>query len=314
MEQRSGISKKKVTQSSRGFKSIIAFIVNMIGDIIGGIFPLIRTIFKPILLTVAILLIFAIITSILGLAVGWTMGGYHMTVLGPEMDYLAWAGVVALFFLVAIPLLGLVQWIFRLSWHYRLPKGLSNTMAWMWSFAFVISFCVLVITAKDYSHKFETSEISSYNIDNQVIYLNMPPESKDEFMTVHLGSLAFTNQEDTWALKNINISLDKSVDDQVHVKRTVFARGRSEAKAANNAQSIDNEFSVEGNQFAMSKYIQFPIKQRYRGQKIEYVFYVPEGCTIEMDKSIYHNVKSKSRYDIETSANDDGAEKYLLKF
>jgi len=313
VEQRSGISKKKVDNSSRGFKSIIAAIVNMIGDIIGGIFPLIRTIFKPIFLIIAILLIFTIITSILGLAAGLTMGGYHMTVLGPEMDYLAWAGVVALFFLVAIPLLGLVQWIFRLSWNYRMPKGFSNTMAWMWSFAFVISFCALVITAKDYSHKFETSEISSYDMSDKILHINMPTETYDDYMNVQLGSLAFTTQEDSWAVKNINISMDKSVDDQVHVKRTVFSRGRSEAKAAINVQSINNKFSVEGNHLAMSKYIQFPLKQKFRGQKIEYVFYVPEGFTIEMDKSVYLRLKSKSRYEMET-IELDGVKKYLLKF
>lgn len=218
-----------------------------------------------------------------------------MIILGPEMDILAWAGVISLFFLLTIPFLGLIQWVFRLSWNYRWPKGISNTMIGILSFSFVIFACVLIISIKEYSHKYETNQLSTYNIPKDTLFLNMSDEKIDRDMSVHLGKLSFTHHNKNWAIKNVYFSIEKSLDDQVHVKKILHSRGRSESKAEDNALAIQTSLVFFENQISISKYLQLPIDRRFRGQRVDYVIYIPSGKTIEIDASSYSRLNSKSK-------------------
>ena len=87
--------------------------------------------------------------------------------------------------------------------------------------------------------------------------------------------------------------------------KIIYSRGRSESKAADNANLVQSSMVQSHNNFKLSKYINLPLNKRFRGQKVEYVFYIPKGKTLEFDKAAYKRIKSKSKYTFESKELND---------
>jgi hypothetical protein len=241
----------------------------------------------------------------MALLAGFTFSAPYMMNFGPQMDFLAWTAVISLFFVVAIPLLWIIQLLFYGLWSHRWSGWVSGSLLWIWVLACVFSLSTAVITAKDFSYDYTMDNTNIYPFNKEKMGIYSSDVKSDKTMWVHFGHWGCAQDENGWIIKNTEIGLEKSDDENIHVKTVIHSRGSHESNAKSYAASVKDFFEAKDDQFIISRYFEIPLTDRFRGQKVEYIFYIPEGITVELDKYSYRLLKDKSGFLIEEMKLDD---------
>lgn len=301
-------SKKKSNAINPGSaaKSFLSTGVNIFGSVVSGIIPTLRKILKPVLIVVSIILLSTMGISWAASFIGLTFAFPVMMAMGPHSHALGYISIASLYFVIGLPILGMMLFIARLAFGYRVPKHFKTGYWTVWFLSIMIASFGIVSTVKDYSSHYEQKIVNDYNIEAQDIYITMPEENVDHSFGVHLGKF-ITEKDDNWAFRDVNFKVEKSSDQKVHIEKIVKSRGPSSAIAQKNIEYIGNDISVNGNQISISKYITFPKSQKYRNQSIDYVIYIPDGKTVSLDRGATDRVRESSLFRWEQiHHNEDG--------
>ncbi|MBC7885229.1 MAG: PspC domain-containing protein, partial [Saprospiraceae bacterium] len=175
------LGSKKKSDVNQGFsvKSFLAKAVNVFGLVVSGIIPMIRKVFKPFFLLIAILLL-----SVLGITwaasfVGITYASSAIAFMGPDSDTLSYLGIGSLLFTAGLPILGLMLMISRLVFNYKIHKNVRTGMWTVWFLSLFTTLFAGMSTIREYStsHNYTTS--TDYNINGNEIKIMMPEENLD---------------------------------------------------------------------------------------------------------------------------------------
>lgn len=307
-------SKKKSGDVNSGFaaKSFLSSGVNMFGNIVSGIIPTIRSIMKPIFIVFSIVAL-----SILGITwaasfVGLSFASPVMVAMGPESSFVSYLGIVSLYFAAGLPILGIMLYLARLAFGYRVPKHFKTGFWTVWFLSIFTTSFAVISTVKEYSSHFETKIITDYAMDVQDIKIVMPEENNDHAFGIHLGEF-ITEKDNHWAFRDVNFKIEKSKDQKVHIEKIVSARGENSTKAQNNIQYVNNDITVKGNEIIISKYITFPKSEKYRNQSIDYVIYIPEGKNVSFDNNALSRIRESSIFSWDQIGNSTEDLKWLVK-
>ncbi|MBP6567400.1 MAG: PspC domain-containing protein [Saprospiraceae bacterium] len=290
-------SKKKSDDVNQGFqaKSILAEGVNMIGKVASNIIPVIRQIFKPIVIVSAIVLL-----SVLGISwaasfVGLSFAAPVMFSMGPDSTFLSYLGIGSLFFTIGLPILGIMLFVARLGFGYRIHKNIKTGFWTVWFLSLFSSMFAGMSTIKDYSSRHEFNTMTDYNIESQDIHIAMPEENLDHTFGIHMDKF-FVEKGDQWAVRDVTLKVEKSKDALVHVERFVSARGSDLSEAQQNSLYVGNDLTVNGNEISISKFLTIPRKNKYRNQSVDYVIYVPEGKNVSFDNNVKERMRESSLF------------------
>jgi phage shock protein PspC (stress-responsive transcriptional regulator) len=290
-------SKKKSDDVNQGFhaKSILAGGVNMIGKVASNIIPVIRQIFKPIVVVSAIVLLSALGISWAASFVGLSFAAPVLFSMGPDSTFLSYLGIGSLFFTIGLPILGVMLFVARLGFGYRINKNIKTGFWTVWFLSLFSSMFAGMSTIKDYSSRHEFNTMTDYNIEGQDIHIAMPEENLDHTFGIHLDKF-FVEKGDQWAVRDVTLKVEKSKDASVHVERFVSARGSDLAEAQQNSLYVGNDLTVNGNEISISKFLTIPRKNKYRNQSVDYVIYVPEGKNVSFDQNVKERMRESSLF------------------
>lgn len=290
-------SKKKNDAVNNSFqaKSFLSGGVNMFGTIIGGIVPLIRQVFKPLFMVIAILLLSALGITWAASFIGITYASPALVFAGPKFSFMSYIGIGSLLLVVGIPILSIMLLISRMAFKYRVHKTVRLTYRTVWIVALVLLMGAGMTTIKDYSMSHTSKSMMDYNIENKEIIITMPEENSDHSFGVHLGNL-FVNNDENWSIRDVKFKVEKSADNLVHIEKTVNSKGSDNNDAQVNSTMVSNDLKVEGNTISISKFMNIPKDKKFRNQEIEYTIYIPEGKTVVLDNNVKESMRSSELF------------------
>lgn len=276
-------------------KAMLAEGINIFGKVASNVIPVIRQIFKPVFVVLVIILLSALGISWAASFVGLSFAAPVLFSMGPDSTFLSYLGIGSLFFTIGLPILGIMLFVARLGFGYRIHKNIKTGFWTVWFLSLFSSMFAGMSTIKDYSTRHEFNTITDYNMESQDIHIAMPEENLDHTFGIHMDKF-FVEKGDQWAVRDVTLKVEKSKDALVHVERFVSARGSDLAEAQQNSLQVGNDLTVNGNEISISKFLTIPRKNKYRNQSVDYVIYVPEGKNVSFDNNVKERMRESSLF------------------
>lgn len=161
-------------------------------------------------------------------------------------------------------------------------------------------------TAKQYFNAQQSiSTNTSYSIAADTLYLegktfkdgknsttvHFKDDDEDDEFFLHINKHSLS-------IEDVSVDILPSPDSLIHVKTTLSAYGSTDKAALNRAKNIKYAVTQTQNKLYFPRFISFPVKDKYRAQKVKSTIYLPEG------KVIYLNTSSKDiLYDVKNAHN-----------
>jgi phage shock protein PspC (stress-responsive transcriptional regulator) len=248
----------------------------------------------------------------IALAVSWVGGLFGMISAAPYVSHFSpvsegatWLAFANTFFVLGIPVIGLVLSFARALLHVRTPGWLRGGLTTLW----VLNLISLASIAAVGSRGFRRSGAVTENID-------MSDMRGD---TLRVEAVTFDriagSGDDFWFTRDVVIDGNRIGYDEmvrIRVRRSTngqFTCTRSiKARGANSAQAIENASQVEFNVVNIGNVLRVPTGfrleegRKWRFQEISLTIEVPNGKCVVFDDQITRY----SAADIDLYANDDG--------
>ena len=185
----------------------------------------------------------------------------------------------------------------------------------IWLIALVTTIVLGVRESADFSVKssdYSTTDLPVSSADT--LYLEMVGNryyNKD--MHRDSGNLKIVYDEDDHRLiysSDIRLVVQSTKDDQASLSIEKSALGASYQQAKDRAQSIDYDFTMDGNRLKLNAYLLTDIEQRFRDQSVELTLYLPEGSVLYADENTYSFHRNTSIYG---DILDNGSEEHYLR-
>ncbi len=300
--------KKKSNDKTSGFKArnILSEGINALGFMASGLFSLVRNVFKPLFVIVAVLLLAALGIAWAASFVGLSVASPLIMAIGPKSGILSYLGFGSLFFTLGLPIIGIILLLTRMAFRYRINKKVGMGLWTVWFLSLFTTLFVGMKTAREFSHWTHTDTTTDYNISASDIRITMPEEDFNHAFGLQIDNFLVERGE-KWALRDVNVRIDKSDDGLVHIKRHTSSRGESQEDALANSTGISNDITVKDNVISISKYMTIPKSGKFRAQQLEYTILIPEGKNVEIENSVKERLNTSSLLDWEKiSAAGDG--------
>ncbi len=176
-----------------------------------------------------------------------------------------------------------------------LSKGntLKNSTAFLVS-CMVVFFLSLIgigviggLTALDFKE-----EVSFYDKDQiatevDTLYVNFNDARNHSFYVNNRrfrNTLGLNETLDSLKIRvNNDLKIKKSPDSHFYLEKIYTGKGRDEKSARKNISSLVYDYKLEGNRLILPEEMLLPTSDKYRGQELELVLYVPQGKYIETE-------------------------------
>lgn len=300
--------KKKSGDNTSGFqaRSFLAEGVNVLGHVASGAVSVAKNVFKPLFVIVSVILLAALAIAWAASIVGFSYASPIFMALGPKSGFLSYLGFGSLFFTLGLPILGIILLLVRAAFSYRINKHVRTGIWTVWFLSLFTTMYATMATVREFSHQKVIETVSDYNISGQDILIKMPEEDRAHHFGLQLDNF-LAEREDTWAVRDVNIKVERSEDGLVHIVKKLSSRGTTESEAQTNSSYVGNDVNIKDNVISISKYMTIPKGQKYRAQQLEYTILVPDGKNIVLDNSVRERLHSSSLLDWEKlSATTEG--------
>jgi hypothetical protein len=302
----------KIRRGSQSFFEVLgdllAFLFKAIGKFIGLFLMLITTV-----------LLISFIVSVFSLGTA--------SFLHPEWMYYVetaltsswpiWLVSLTALVLVGVPLVFMLMLGISIlsSKTKRMGRTTKFSLLGIWLIALVTTIVLGVREGADFSVKssdYSTTDLPVSSADT--LYLEMVGNryyNKD--MHRDSGNLKIVYDEDDHRLiysSDIRLVVQSTKDDQASLSIEKSALGASYQQAKDRAQSIDYDFTMDGNRLKLNAYLLTDIEQRFRDQSVELTLYLPEGSVLYADENTYSFHRNTSIYG---DILDNGSEEHYLR-
>jgi phage shock protein PspC (stress-responsive transcriptional regulator) len=277
----------------RSFGNAVSSGVSVIGQIFGFV---VRFIAKFGLLIAAIIAV----ALFVALVVSWVAGIWGMFAAAPFMEYFSpfssgvtWLGFANVFFVLAIPILGLCLMFARALFGTRTPAWLRTGLGLFWTVNLISAIALLIFGIKDYRQGgtvTKTIDLSGLTSDTLRVEAISRSSSNGE-------SFWWFGEEGDVRFSDGKVEIDDLIE--IRVRRSdngtfkctqiIRARGASSREAVENAEDIDFPTGLSGNTLRVPTSFGIPQGKKWRGQYIRLNIDVPVGKSIVFDDKIYRH-------------------------
>ncbi len=281
---------------------------NFFGRLVRGIGKIILIFFKVIIGIIGVSFVIAgvgILVAIIGSLVAghtwfindfWDVSGFSVPeILSVFMDEtMAIIAVIAVFALVAIPVLGLIYAGVKMLFPFRAnDKAIVLSSLGVWVGALV----VLLIFGASEGMKHNTSARSSESREimmdsvNQITLMSAGSDF-DDMNHVNIG---FGYHQDLLVAEKGNklvlmgepeIDIIKSFDDKIEIAVKKRARGVSDEAARRQAEEIQYSYHVRDSLIVFDPYFDLPEDVKWRDQELDIIISLPVGTVVFIDESM----------------------------
>jgi hypothetical protein len=211
-------------------------------------------------------------------------------------------GLIAIAFLVGIPLLALLFIGTKLVFHYKSNNtliGVSMTLVWV---AALIGLLVLFATQVR-NYKMQTSLSSSEIIECdscQTLYLNVDKGKWDDLADIDIDmdnfQLVLMDGKER-LIGEPRLDIEKANTDNFSIVIKKRARGSSNENAKQNIEEISYKYSLKDSTLTFDPGFLIGENSRWRDQKVDIVVKVPEGKAVFIGENmgeIIHDIDNVS--------------------
>lgn len=199
----------------------------------------------------------------------------------------AFVGAANMFFIVALPIIGFLQFAARYVFKRKTSARTRTGMTLVWILNVISFFSLGSIVVRDFNQEKElTQRVEMHSFDVDTVQLSLGEE---------IGANSIINLDgakiidENLVIRNIEIDFAKSKDDKFRLIQTHFSRGSSSSEIEELTKSISYNpiFTDQGIVFPADFFIEKG--KKWRNQKVKIKLEVPEGKTVKFGQEEEHN-------------------------
>ncbi|RMG81656.1 MAG: hypothetical protein D6714_12585, partial [Bacteroidetes bacterium] len=225
------------------------------------------------------LLIFAClwIASLVGLIYGYAFLDYLL----PQTSFFSFLGALNFFFVIGIPVIGLVLLVTRLFFGaHILPTWRTGLWAF-WGINLLSLATITGLTIKDFQTRRDiviTKNKTLTNADTLIIRIEEDPYDDDWGMLMNELQLS----GDELISRSIEVDIKKGTSGLFQFDQKVSARGKNTADALSRAQTIEYQPRIDQNTLWLPPGFVIPRGSKWRNQRVKINIQVPEGKFVKI--------------------------------
>jgi hypothetical protein len=257
----------------------------------------------------------------------FSIGSFEILGLGDEFTQLPpfmsdsilphWLLATTALILVGIPFLVLFVLGLRIlsSNVKRFSKTTTLSLLGIWIIALLISLFSLIETWTSHAYngsKITTETLSLQSTDTLNIKMYNDEELNYEYRLRSRDNKIKVFDEDTEKIYSnyVKVDVEKSSSDEFSIKVRKVSEARKKELANDNAEAIEYEYELNGNDLQLNAYFLSSVKNRYLDERVYITIYAPENATV------YFNDNTSSFlygiYDVDRMPDYRMAEHYFL--
>lgn len=237
---------------------------------------------KTVLLIFAIILLIILFAVWIGVLTGAVAFGHVSSFIVPWTGLLSYIAIIPFVFLIGVPLFSIARGIIRTL----RPSPSKRKRTWVGTGLIIASVIALFIignftvnSMQDESNS--STEMMSFSTGTSPLEIDMVNEArKPQTLQTDIGSIS----KDHISIRDIDLSITKSADDQYHIIQHVKARGVNHQESKQAALNIEYPMEVEEGVLTLSDAYTISKPNKYRGQQVNIEIQVPENGVLKLDK------------------------------
>lgn len=245
-------------------------------------------------------IIFVAVMMVFGLGTAWVAGIWAFFTAQPYVSYFSplssggtYIAFFNAFFLIGIPVVGLVLWLGRTIFRFKTPAWLGSGLGIFWVLNFISLLLLGGWAARSYGHGGSVSrsmDLSGMNTDTlRVEWAEKgQPGEHDYWFTEDDGF--YIGGKGLKVKEMIRINVRRSESGRFECTQTVHARGGSGAEAEENAAQTGFTLDFDGRTLRAPRGYEIREGNKWRGQEVKITIGVPEGKSIVFGRGINRRV------------------------
>lgn len=254
--------------------------------------------------------IFVALMMVLGLGTAWVAGIWAFFTAQPYISYFSplssggtYIAFFNAFFLIGIPIVGLVLWLGRTIFRFKSPAWLGSGLSIFWVLNFISLLLLGGWAAQSYGHGGSVSksmDLTDMNTDTlRVEWADKGQRGENDYWFTeddgfYIGGKGLKVKE------MIRINVRRSESGRFEYAQTIHARGASGAEAEENAAQTNFNVDFNGTTLHIPPGYEIREGNRWRVQEVKITIGVPEGKSIVFGKGINRRI-----YDADYAGSDD---------
>ncbi|MBU0696238.1 MAG: PspC domain-containing protein [Bacteroidetes bacterium] len=212
---------------------------------------------------------------------------------------------IAAFFVIFIPLLGIIFLVIRVLFNNRtIGKSIGFSLLMVWIIALAVGIFTISKNATDFKEEASFSEsIALKANDSKVYYLKIGSErtiqenfvggndSSDKIITIT------GNDRDFDTPNKIDLRLNLVNDNNLSVIKTYTARGKNIKEALKNAQQLEYYYSQKDSLLSFDYSLGLKDGSLWRAQEVDLKLNIPVGSTLYVQKRFIDHFLRNQMYD-----------------
>ena len=190
--------------------------------------------------------------------------------------------------IIVIPVVMIFYRLIRIVFEgQKMPKALKIVLNSIWVLSIIYMFYFAINLGHNFDSSYSISHTEHQKTPSKDSTINIRSsefsiiKNNQEFIVEDPDLMDFMNNKFS---ENVSLKIFKTTENKPYVKINRYSRGSRE-NAMNNATGINYKYSFDSNQLVLSNYFTLEENIPWRIQRITVSVFVPEGFTINIDKS-----------------------------
>ncbi|MEM6966051.1 MAG: DUF2807 domain-containing protein [Bacteroidota bacterium] len=234
-------------------------------------------IWKPIAFIVGFALIIGLVAMWVGLIIGFILSvPFANFVFGSP--FMAVLGAANIFFIVALPIIGAIQFAARYIFKKKTSASTRGGMLVFWILNLISFFSIGSFIARDFNQQDEYAQaVKDLNFTSDTIRLELGKETGSNSL-IDIDGVRIV--DDNLIVENVDIDFEKSNDGNWRLLQTHTSRGRNSAEIEALNKAITYEPIIREDKIIIPRDFAIQSGNKWRGQGVKLILEVPEGKTI----------------------------------
>lgn len=282
-----GRIKKGGNRIANAVEELVETLLKIIGAILKFVFKLIGIAFLIIAVVVLVVLFSAAVghgINIQGSNVGLTEIYSYITAFLPTgySETFVWTAFVLL--LIA-PIVGLITASSKILFNYKLSNKPLITLAGLMSLSGIVMFLILgFASAREFEGR--ETDTSQFAVQNATVENAIQLKLSEAVYDVPYDSEVYIDNDKHIIISEVDLDVRRTRESTPYVEVTRKSHGRSRNHASELASRIEFDIMQEGNTIFMDEFLRVDLDDRFRGQEVDVVLYLPEGYSVYLDYSV----------------------------
>ena len=203
-------------------------------------------------------------------------------------------GIANAFFIVALPIIGFIQFAARYVFKRKSNSGFRSGMVVFWIINIISFFSIGSYVFRDFNQEKETVQVPQehfFTVDS--VQLKMA-ESIGKNSLVNIDGATIV--DDNLVVPNIKISFEKSQDEKFRIFKSYFSRGKNSKEIEKLTSEISYEPIILNNEIIFPAEFIIPKGSKWRKQEVEIKIAVPQGKTIQFGNESHNRFNRYVNY------------------